>query len=87
MNLTKLLTAFLVIFLSSPAAFSQTGNERNYANSYRGVTLSVLSQRWIPKDKVPFIGDDVIDFSDMVVRFRLENRGKEDIYYLMCDSF
>jgi len=73
------------MLILAPAAFSQTGNERSYENRYRGVALSVLSQRRIPKDKVPYVGDDVIDFSDMVVKFRLENQGKEDIYYLADD--
>ena len=81
MSLTKIAPAILLL-LFCPAASSQTGNERSYANSYRGVTLSVLSQRWIPRNEVPYIGDDVIDFSDMIVRFRLENRGRENIYYL-----
>jgi hypothetical protein len=82
MNHAKLFTASILILLFSPAVFSQTGNERSYENGYRGVSLSVVSQRWIPKEKVPYVGVDVIDFSDMIVRFRLENRGKEDIYYL-----
>ncbi len=86
MNLTKSLIAQLLMLLFSHAALSQTGNERSYENSYRGITLSVLSQRWIPKDKVPYVGDDVIDFSNLVVRFRLENRGNEEIYYLADDA-
>jgi len=48
----------------------------------KGVILSVISRRWIPKSQVPYVGDDVIDFSDMIVRFRLENRGRQDFYYL-----
>ena len=56
------------------------GNDKE--NSFRGVTLTVLSQRLIPQNQVPYVGDDVIDFSDLIVRFRIENRGKEDIYYL-----
>src|SRR5262245_41461179 len=82
MNLTKLFILSILMLILAPAAFSQTGDERSYENSYHGVALSVLSQRRIPKDKAPYVGDDVIDFSDMVVKFRLENRGKEDIYDL-----
>ena len=51
-------------------------------NSFHGVTLSFLSQRCLPKDKVPYVGDDFIDFSDMVTKFRLENTGPNEIYYL-----
>ena len=51
-------------------------------NSFHGVTLSFVSQRCLPKDKVPYVGDDFIDFSDMVTRFRLENAGANQIYYL-----
>ena len=82
MNLTKSFTALILVLLLAPLTFSQKGNERSYENSYRGISLCVVSQRWIPQGKVPYVGDDVIDFSDMIVRFRLENRGKEDIYYL-----
>ena len=86
MNLTKLFAALILIPLCSLAVFSQTGNERSYENSYRGVSLTVVSQRWIPKDKVPYIGVDVIDFSDVIVKFRLENRGNQDVYYLADDA-
>ena len=86
MNFTRLLVASTLILLSLPVTFSQTGNERTYDISHRGVTLSVISQRRIPKDKVPYVGDDVIDFSDLIVKFRLENRGNEEIYFLADDA-
>lgn len=51
-------------------------------NIFKGSTLTYLSQRCLPKDKVPYVGEDVIDYSDMITRFRLENNGKDEIYFL-----
>ncbi len=56
MDFTRLLVASNLMLLSLPVTFSQTGNERTYDISHRGVTLSVISQRRIPKDKVPYVG-------------------------------
>lgn len=51
-------------------------------NNFKGATLTFLSQKCLPKDKIPYVGEDLIDFSDMNNRFRLENNGKEEIYFL-----
>jgi hypothetical protein len=49
-------------------------------NNFNGVTLTFLSQHCFPKDKVPYVGEDLIDYSDMNNIFRLENKGKNEIY-------
>jgi hypothetical protein len=61
---------------------AQSPKVPNNGNTLPGVTLSLLSQRCLPKNKVPYMGDDFIDFSDMTTRFRLSNRSSKDVYYL-----
>jgi hypothetical protein len=63
-------------------ASGQSVHQRSADNNFHGVTLTFLSQRCLPRDKVPYVGDDFIDFSDLVTRFRLENKGPEEVYYL-----
>ncbi len=68
------------LFFYAPV-FSQT-TKTVKGNSFKGVTLIYLSQRCLPADKVPYVGKDIIDYSDMITRFRLENNSKEEIYFL-----
>jgi hypothetical protein len=82
MSLTRYTIAITLMIACCLSVFAQSEKQRSVENSFRGIRLSFLSQRCLPKDKVPYVGDDFIDFSDMLVRFRLENRGKGDIYYL-----
>ena len=70
------------LILLASSLFAQPGKHRSVEISFRGVALSVISQRCLPESKVPYVGDDFIDFSDMAARYRLENQGKENIYYL-----
>ncbi|MBK6749136.1 MAG: hypothetical protein IPG67_03785 [Acidobacteria bacterium] len=51
-------------------------------NNFNGTTMTFVSQRCLPKDKVPYIGEDLIDYSDMNNVFRLENKGKREVYFL-----
>jgi hypothetical protein len=80
MNFTRLIVASNLLASVLNCHVFATGNERTYEISHRGVTLFVISQRRI-QDKVPYVGDDVIDFSDLIVKFRLKNAGTEEIYF------
>src|SRR6266852_10001118 len=70
----------IVIFLCGVVA--QPQKVRDNSTTFPGVTLSFISQRCLPRNKVPYVGDDFIDFSDMTSRFRLRNGGSKDIDYL-----
>jgi hypothetical protein len=72
----------LVIAVVLCTVMAQSPKVANNGNTLPGVTLSLLSQRCLPKNKVPYVGDDFIDFSDMTTRFRLSNRSSKDVYYL-----
>ena len=88
MKLTKFSFIILVLF-SCTTIFAQTEKKNDNGNNFNGVTISYLSQRCLPPDKVPYISPsgDFIDSSDMIVRFRIENNGKQDIYYLAASVF
>ena len=82
MKFMKYSIALILILSFCLGTFAQAVEKHTDKSSFNGVALSVLSRRWIPKQKVPYVGDDVIDFSDMIVKFRLENRCGVEIYYL-----
>jgi hypothetical protein len=72
----------LVIAVVLCTVVAQSPKVLNNGNTFPGVSLSLLSQRCLPKNKVPYVGDDFIDFSDMTTRFRLSNGSSKDVYYL-----
>ena len=72
----------LVIAVVLCTVVAQSPKVLNNGNTFPGVGLSLLSQRCLPKNKVPYVGDDFIDFSDMTTRFRLSNGSSKDVYFL-----
>lgn len=86
MSVTRFSVILILLLTFGYYVFAQSVNQPDTENGYRGVTLSLVSQQCISKDRVFAIGDD--DFSnvsDMFVIIRLENQGKENIYYLSED--
>jgi hypothetical protein len=76
------LSLFLVVLAPvTCATFAQSSKPRDGENTFRGAVLTFVSQRCIPSKKVRYVGDD-FDFSDLITRFRLENHGANEIYYL-----
>jgi hypothetical protein len=72
----------LVIAVVLSTVVAQSPKVLNNGNTFPGVSLSLLSQRCLPKKKVPYVGDDFIDFSDMTTWFRLSNGSSKGVYYL-----
>jgi hypothetical protein len=82
MKIAQAYTSVGLVLLFCAVAYSQKIKTVE-GNTYKGVTLTYLSQKCFPKDKVPFKGPDFIDYSDMNNRFRLENNSKKEIYFLV----
>jgi hypothetical protein len=74
---------FVIAFVCCAPIVAQSPKAPDNENTFHGVTLSFVSQRCLPSDKVPHVGQDFIDFSDLVTRFRLANTGSQEVFYLV----
>jgi hypothetical protein len=75
----------ILALIACAVIVAQSPKPRDGENKFHGVVLTFVSQRCVARNKVPYVGDDFIDFSDLTTRFRLANTGTEEIFYLADD--